>query len=197
VFVYSALAAVEKRRDLALRALAAALFAFLVWLTLQLTLMLRFNYAYGNNPSTDLLGGGYLVTWLEKQSLRGALSALANVYGAHYLLAAAGLAWAPPRLRRLTLLTAPVALLFAYVQQPDRALWNVHYLVMPLSAIVLARVSSALGWATVAAGAIANLRVGAQLPIVSARFALAIAALLSVAAIFMARSAPDPVPPCA
>ena len=188
VAVFSALAAVEGRTDLALRALAAALLACLVWLTLQLTLMLRFNYGYGGSPSTDLFGGGYLRPWFEKQSLRGAVSALFNVYGAYYLLAAAGLLWAPPRLRRLAIFTLPVAALFAYVQQPDRALWNVHYLVLPLSAVTLARASRALAWATVAAGALADLRVGAQLPIVPARFAFAVAVVLSVAVIVTARS---------
>jgi hypothetical protein len=187
LFAFSALAAIERRPDLALRTLAAALFAFLVWLALQLTLMLRFNYGYGANPSTDLLGGGYLLPWFEKQSLRGALSALFDVYGVHYILACAGMLWAPNRLKRLALVSIPVALIFAYVQQPDRALWNMHYLMMPLAAVVLARVSNVLAWGTIGAGALANLRVGAQLPLVPARFALGISLVLGCAAIIVAR----------
>ena len=115
------------------------------------------------------------------------------MHGAHYVLAFAGMFWAPVRLKRLALLSMPVALLFAYVQQPDRALWNVHYLMMPLSAVVLARVSSALAWTTVGAGALANLRLGAQLPILPARFALAVSVVLSIAAIIMARRQDGPV----
>jgi hypothetical protein len=186
LLVFSAYAAAERRPDLALRTLAAALLAFVLWLTLQLTLMLRFNYGYGGNPSTDLLGGGYLLPWFEKQSLRGAASALFDVYGAHYVLALAGMIWAPHRLKRLVVLSIPVALIFAYVQQPDRALWNLHYLMMPLSAVVLERVSGTVAWATIAAGALANLRLGAQLPIGPARFSLAIAIVLGLAAIVAA-----------
>jgi hypothetical protein len=186
VFAFSAFAAVERRPDVALRTLVAALFALLLWLVLQLTLMLRFNYGYGGNPSTDLLGGGYLLPWFGQQSLRGAMSALFDVYGAYYALAVAGLWWAPAPLKRLALVSAPVALLFAYVQQPDRALWNVHYLMMPLSAVVLERASTPLSWTTVGAAALANLRLGAQLPVLPARFALAVSVVLSVATIVAA-----------
>ncbi len=186
VFAFSALAAIEWRFELALKVLVAAWFAFLVWVTLQLTLMLSFNYGYGGNPSTDLLGGGYLVAWFEKQSLRGVLSAMFNVYGALYVLAAAGLFWAHRRLRRLALVCVPIALLFGYVQQPDRAMWNFHYLVTPLAALVLARVPRWLAWATLAAGVFANLRLGAQLPVPSARYALAISVVLAATAVVVA-----------
>ena len=43
-------------------------------------------------------------------------------------------------MRRLAVVSLPIAALFGYVQQPDRALWNFHYLVTPFAALVLERV---------------------------------------------------------
>jgi hypothetical protein len=72
------------------------------------------------------------------------------------------------------------------VQQPDRALWNFHYLVTPFAALVLDRVPAALAWTTVALFAVGNLRVGAQLPMAAAgRAAIVGSALLAIAGIVM------------
>jgi hypothetical protein len=181
LFIYSACAALERRWAVALRTLTAANLALIVWLVLQFVLMLRFNYGYGDNPSTHLLTGGYLAPWLAKQSIRGAASAMFNEYGAVYLLAPAGFLFATPTLQRLAIVSLPVAILFAYVQQPDRALWNFHYLALPLAALVLDRAPQAVAWSTVAAFALANLRVGAQLPVPAAKFAFAASLLLAAA----------------
>jgi hypothetical protein len=97
-----------------------------------------------------------------------------------------GLLLAPRPLRRQTLAAAPAALVFAYVQQPDRALWNFHYLVVPLAAIVLDLAPGVLAWMTVVAFALANVRVGAQLPMPAARFALGCSVLLAIAGIAFA-----------
>jgi hypothetical protein len=185
--IYSVFSLIERRYASAVRALIAFNCAFMVWLALQLTLMLRFNYGYGDNPSTHLLSGGYARHWFEQQSVRGALSALFNEFGAVYILAAAGVFMAPPRLRRLALCALPVALLFGYVQQPDRALWNFHFLATPLAAVALDKAPVALAWGTVAAFAIVNLRIGAQLTAVpAARFAMLVSVVLAVAALFFA-----------
>ena len=179
--------AVGRRWALATRGLVAANAAMIVWLLLQLTLMLRFNYGYGDNPSTHLLSGGFLVPWMAQQSARGIVSALFNEYGALYLLAPVGFWFAPAELRRLAWLAAPIAALFAYVQQPDRALWNFHFIVVPLAALVLERAPTPLAWLTLAAFALANLRVGAQLSSApTARLALAASVLMAAASIVMA-----------
>jgi len=191
LFIFSACAALARRRELTLRALVAANFSVVVWLTLHLTLMLRFNYGYGNTPALHLLSGGFVLPWFESQSTRGIVSALFNEYGACYLLAPVGLFLAPLSLQRFAIVSVPVAAAFAYVQQPDRALWNFHYLVLPLAAIVLDRVPAVLAWSTVASFALANLRVGAQLAAAPpARFALAASVILAVASVVCALRAP-------
>lgn len=191
VYMFAAVALAERRWLRAGRVLIVANTAFLVWLGLQFTLILGYNYGYGDNPSTHLLGGGYLFYWLEQQSPRGAFSALFNEFGALYLLAPAGFVLAPARLRRLALAGVPVAAVFAYVQQPDRALWNLHFLVTPLAGVILDRAPAAIAWGTVATFVLANLRLGAQLPwIPAARFALAVSCVLAVMAIVAAWRTP-------
>jgi hypothetical protein len=182
--MFSAYAATRREWTRAASTLAWAGVVVLVWLTLQVVLIIRFNYGYGNNPSSDLLGGGYLAFWWSHETLRSALIAIVNEFGALYPLAAAGLVLAPSPLRRLSLIAIPPAAAFAYVQQPDRALWNFHFLVVPLSALVLERAPARLAWACAALFALANLRTGAQLTrLPASRYALAASMLLAVVSI--------------
>ena len=182
LFIFTAWAAIERRWAGAARALAAANAAFIVWIAVQLTLMLRYNYGYGDSTSTQLMSGGLIVHWFAKMSLRGVLSAMFNEFGALYVLAPIGFLLVPASVRRLVFVALPAAALFSYVQQPDRALWNFHFLIVPLGAVVLDRAPALLAWATTGAFAFANLRVGAQLTLPAARFALALSVLLAIAA---------------
>jgi hypothetical protein len=184
LFLYSMCAAWERRWAAALRTLATANAVFILWALFHLTLIIGFNYGYGGTTSTRLLSGAGVVPWFEQQSLRGVLSAMFNEFGALYLLAPAGLLLAPVRLRRLSAAAIPAAIAFCYLQQPDRALWNFHFLVTPLAALMLERAPAMLASATVAVFGIANLRVGAQLTMVpTARFALAVSVVLALAVV--------------
>jgi len=175
--------AVERRWSEAARVFVAANAVFIVWLLMTLTLMLRFNYTYAGSASADLGGGANLVGWLHRQSLRGVAAAMFNEFGVLYILAPVGFFLAPQRLRLLALLSLPIAAFFGYVQQPDRALWNLHFLVVPMAALVLSRAPT-LGSLTLAAFVVGNLRVGAQLPIGSAgKTALAASMVLGLATI--------------
>jgi hypothetical protein len=189
LFLFAMYEAVERRWLSAFRTLLAANTAFLVWAIFHLTMIIRFNYWYGGTTSNQFLSGGGLGPWLHEQSLRGALSAMFNEFGALYVLAPIGFVWAPPALRRLTIVAAPIALVLCYVQQPDRALWNFHFLVTPLAAVALERTPVALAALTAAMFAAANLRLGAQLAFVpAARFPLAASMLLAIVAVVISRS---------
>jgi hypothetical protein len=180
-YVFSAAAWLQRKPGAAAKALAAANGALIAWLLLQFTLMLRFNYGYGDNPSTHLMSGGYLAKWIAEQSPRGAAAALFNEFGVLWLLAPIGLWLAPAALRLFAVAAIPVALVFGYVQQPDRALWNFHFVVTPLSALVLSRLPAPAAWLTIAAFGAANLRIGAQLMFVPAA-RVAVGASIVVAA---------------
>jgi hypothetical protein len=168
LYIYSAAAMLQHRLPTAWRALAAANCALIVWLLFQFTMMLRFNYGYDDNPSTHLGSGGYLAKWLSEQSPRGAVIAMFNEFGVLWLLAPIGMFLLSSPLRLFALASIPVALLFGYVQQPDRALWNFHFVVTPLASLVLHRLPVMAAWTTIALFAIANLRIGAQLMFVPA-----------------------------
>jgi hypothetical protein len=189
LYAFAAWQALCRRWDPALRAFLAANLAFLLWVAFTIAMMLRFNYSWGYSGigSANVVGGGALALWMRDQSARGMLSAMFNEFGALYVLAPAGLMLAPRRLRELALVSVPIAGIFCIVQQPDRALWNFHYLVVPLGVLVLERVSDGLAWAIIGLFVFANLRIGAQLPFVPpARFALAASAVLALAAVMMA-----------
>jgi hypothetical protein len=181
LYGFAGAAALARRWGMALSALAAANLALIAWALLTLTLMVRFNYSWGGNESSNIGSGAALLPWLQRQSARGIASAMFNEFGALYVLAPVGFFLAPAALRRLALAALPIAAVFAYVEQPDRALWNFHYLVVPLAALVLERAPAALSWGTVITFAAGNLRVGAQLPIAPfGRIALVCSVMLAI-----------------
>jgi hypothetical protein len=183
--------AIGRQAKAALATLAAGNLAFIVWVALTLTLMVRFNYTWGATDSANLVGGAGIGPWLQRQSLRGILSAMFNEFGALYVLAPVGLLLSSPPLRKLSLVSLPIAAVFSYVEQPDRALWNFHFLVTPLAAITLEGAPAPLAWLTLLAFALGNMRVGAQLPMASVgRLALAASVVLAcAAAVFTLRAA--------
>jgi hypothetical protein len=194
VYVFAGASWLRGHSAVAIRVFAVGTLAVVVWLALQLFLMSRFDYSYGNSASANVLGGGYLAAWLNGMSGRAAVAAMAAEFGALWLLAPAGFAMAPRNLQLLVLAALPVAALFAYVQQPDRALWNFHFLATPLAALVLAGASAPLAWATLSAFVFANLRLGAQIAEVpAARFALLLSMGLAVGCIATAWRQRTPV----
>ena len=141
--------------------------------------------------SGDLLHGAFLMFWLTHISPWLAVVAVGGAYGALWLLWPAGVAWGSRELRQLTAATILPLLAFNYVQQPDRALWNFAFAVMPAVAVVLDRIPSALGWSLVVVQALVNLRFGAQLAFVpTARATLAVAMVLGLFILWRARTAP-------
>ena len=184
LFVFALAAAMRRQWPLALRALASANAALLVWMSLQFWLMLRFNYTYSNSASTQLLSGGNLVGWLSRLSPRLAVSSVFTEFGAIWLLAPAGFFLGPSTLRWLSIAAIPPALLFSYVQQPDRALWNFHYLIIPLAMIAASRLPTWWSWALVGFFAFANLRLGGQLAFVpAARLAVLVSVVIAAVAV--------------
>jgi hypothetical protein len=99
---------------------------FIVWLVLTLILMLRYNYTYAASASATWPAAltRRLAAPSERERDRG--GDVQRVRRS-VVLAPVGFFMAPGRLQRLTLVSLPIAALFAYVQQPDRALWNVHF----------------------------------------------------------------------
>ena len=166
------------------RGLLCAVGVTLLWVCLQLGLMALFGYTYNQNPSSMPLAGGYLVYWLRHVTPASALLGLFGAYGALYLLMPLGYLRAPAILRQLLLASVLPALAFVYVATPERAIGNFYFLVIPTAAIVLAALPVVPRWAFVALYAVANLRVGAQVPgIPAARYAVIGSIAIAVAAV--------------
>jgi hypothetical protein len=190
MLIAAAATAASGRITEALRVAAFANVALIAWLTLQLVLIIAFNYSYAGNASTQLLSGGYLGYWLSRQSWAVSAMAIYGEFGVLWLLAPAGLWLAPPAMRRFAIAATPVALVFAYVQQPDRAFWNFHFIATPLAALVLERAPAVAAWVCVAAFALANFRLGAQLAHVpAARASLAISLIVAFGCLYGLRRA--------
>jgi hypothetical protein len=139
------------------RAGFAALAVTGVWLVYQVTFAVHFNYSYGGNPSSQLQAGGYLARWIGSLGWFHAIASLALHILPILLLAAAGYPRAPKMLRDLTLASVPAAIVLCYVQQPDRALWNFEWAIVPLAVLVLDARPAWLVGVFVASYAILNL----------------------------------------
>jgi hypothetical protein len=167
LWMFALMSWLRRQWGVAVRATVAALAATLVWLTLQTMLMTLYNYSYGSNPSADLLGGGFFGVWVGALGRPRAAAYLFLAFGPLFVLLVAGFRRASPTLRVLAWSALPPAIAFAYVQQPDRALWNFHFVVIPIAMLVLEALPDRACWAFVASFAVANVRLGAhQLPIV-------------------------------
>ena len=178
-----AIAAARARRwSEANRAASAAAAAVVVWLALHVWLRRWFQYNYtGGYASTQVFSGGYLWFWLTHEPLITSAMALFVEFGALYLLIPIGFKKAPQPLKAFTIAAIPIACVFGYVQQPDRALWNFHFLTSPLSAMALEGLATPVVAAFVALCACANLRVGAQVGFMpAARYALAASTAIAV-----------------
>ncbi len=159
-----------------------------VWAGWQLFARNILAYTTGPTYSADFTTGGFLVFWLLTLSPSLVVTLMALVLGGLWLLWPAGLLRGPRELRQLTLASLPAILIFNALQQPDRALWNFAFIVMPAAALVLDRVPPVMGWMFVAAQAVLNARFGAQLlQLPPARISFTIAAILAAAIIFRAR----------
>ena len=164
LWIFAAWAALGRRWRLAARAALAAAAATLVWLALQAALQALFNDSYGSNPSANLLGGGWLVVWLRTLGPLRAIGSLFLTFGPLFIAFAAGLRLADRSLRLLVVSALPALAAFGYVQQPDRALWNFAFIVIPIAVPVVARLRDSWCGAFVVAFAAANLRLGEHAP---------------------------------
>jgi len=191
LWIFMAFAVLSRRWPAAARMLLVAAAVTIVWLAKQAGLMAFQNYRYGFTASVDLLHGGYIASWLSRVGWLVAAVYVFTTFGALYALLPAGLARAGRDVRMLALATVPAALAFLYVEQPERALWNFHFIVIPVAMIALDGLPAWMLASFAAACGIVGLRFGAQLEVRwPARVALVIAigiAVLAVARGFQSR----------
>jgi hypothetical protein len=164
LWIYALFSAIRRQWDTASKAALGALTATLVWFALQTALMTLYNYSYGNNPSVNLLTGAYLAVWTDALGWPRAIGSLFMAFGPLFVLLPAGWVRADPSLRRLAVASLPALAAFLYVRQPDRALWNFHFAVIPIAMLALEALPDRLIWPFLIAFGIANLRLGDSQP---------------------------------
>lgn len=183
LWIFTMMAALERNWRLASRLLTASVVASLIWVCLQLGLRLMLHYTNGATASSNVMHGAYLALWLRNVGAVNALKYLFITFGALYLLLPAGVMSDRTSLH-LMLASLPAVAAFVYVQQPERALWNFHFIVIPVAVRVLQELPV---WAMrlfAAAFGIANLRFAAQLPLRRpAQAALAVSVAIACAAV--------------
>jgi hypothetical protein len=181
LWIFTAFAVLSRRWPAAARTMLVAIAATIVWLAKQAGLMAFQNYRYGYTASVDLLHGGYLAFWLSQVSWSGAAMHLYTTYGALYVLVPAGLVRAGRDVRLLAIAAVPAALAFLYVEQPERALWNFYFIVIPVAMFALDGLPAWVLASLTAACGIVGLRFGAQLDIrMASRVALVISLAIAV-----------------
>lgn len=169
-------------------ALGAAI-TIAVWAAWQIYARVMLGYVTGPTYSADLTTGGYVVFWLLTLDTGLAATLIAMVLGGLWLLWGAGLWWGSRELRQLTFASLPAILIFNALQQPDRALWNFAFIVMPAVAVVLGRVPAVWSWPLVVVQALLNMRFGGQLAqMPPARFTFTLAVVLAAFIIWRARA---------
>jgi len=155
----------QRRIAHGVRALVAFACVLAIWSAWQLSSRALWHYAPVQH-SGKLLDGAFLAFWLANISPALAVVSIAAAFGALWVLWPAGVASGTRELRQLTVAVLLPLLFFIYVQQPDRALWNFAFAVMPAVAVMLDRIPAALGWSLVVVQALLSLRIGAQLAFV-------------------------------
>lgn len=135
LWIFALYGAFLRRSDIALKSASGAALVTAMWIALQLWFILGYNYSYGGNSSARILEGGYLLTWIERIGPVRAIGAMVLHFVPLAWLVAAGFRRSPRELKLLALASAPAALVFAYVQQPDRAIWNFQFVLLPLAAV--------------------------------------------------------------
>jgi hypothetical protein len=163
LWTFTIVAVLRRRWEQAQETLLLATTVTLVWLAEQTLLFALYNYGYGSNKSADILRGGYLALWISSVGAFGAVKYLFLTFGALYILLPLGFMRAPRQLRLVAIASVPAILAFVYVQQPERALWNFHFLAIPIAVAALINLPAWASWLFVASFGITNLRVGAQL----------------------------------
>lgn len=120
-----------------------------------------FGWSITTNAAAKFSEGSWLaIWWAHNPSVLSKMFYLFMPFGFGWLYALAGFRIAPANLRQLALgATAPM-LALNYVQNPERALGNAFFIVVPLAAIALARVPVALALVAVVTNGAITAKVG-------------------------------------
>jgi hypothetical protein len=159
---------------------AGAALAWMVLLFFHWYMDMFYGWSISRNPAANFSGGSWLALWWRNNPslIRKALM-LFSPFGFAWVFAIAGYRIATPALRQLAIgALLPMAALI-YVQTPERALANAFFVIVPLAAVFLSRVSPAAGWAAAITNGLVTAKIGLSTEWLPATSILLIPATLS------------------
>lgn len=113
------------------------------------------------NVASKFSAGSWLAVWLENMDGPARIAFLLfTPFAFAWLYATIGFRVAPDRLRSLAVGALVPMLALNYVQNPERALANAFFVVVPLTAVFLSRVSPAAGFAAAITNGLLTAKVG-------------------------------------
>jgi hypothetical protein len=140
---------------------------------------------FANLVQNDLAGGGWLTLWLEGNPPATRAFVVFVTFGFAWVFAALGFRSATPDWRNLAIGSLLPFLALNYVQNPERALGNLFFVVIPLAALTLSRVPMRLAIAAALLSSVISARAGSSsnwLP--ATKYMLLPAALSAVAVVW-------------
>lgn len=161
IAVAPAIAVLLSNRRTRFRWWAAAGLAWIVLLFFHWYMDTFNGWSISTNPAANFSGGSWLVLWWRNNPslLRKALM-LFSPFGWAWVFAIAGYRVATPAIRQLAIgALLPIAALI-YVQTPERALGNAFFVIVPLAAVFLSRLSPVAGWAAAMTNALVTAKIG-------------------------------------
>jgi len=150
------------------------------------------GWGMSSNAAAKLSQGSWLALWWNNNPgwLRK-LTFLFMPFGFAWLYAAAGYRLAPPPLRHLAIGAALPFLALNYLQNPERALSNLFFVVAPLAAVLLARVPAPVALAAVVTNGLLTATTGSgSVWMPEARYLFVLAAIAAAWVLWSLRGAP-------
>lgn len=138
----------------------AVVVAWLVVLGFHWVMDTYAGWTIATSPAARFAAGSWLAVWSADKSAAWIAFLLFVPFGFVWVYALLGYRYAPPRLRALALGAAVPMLALNYVQNPERALANAFFVVIPLAAAFLARLPSRLALLAVVTNGLLTAKVG-------------------------------------
>lgn len=124
-----------------------------------------FGWGIARNQASKFWEGSWLAVWLANMdSYRRIAFLLFIPFGFIWVFALAGYRLAPERLRSLAAGALVPMLALNYVQNPERALGNAFFVIVPLAVLLLSRVPAWVGFAVVITNGLVTAKAGLSTP---------------------------------
>lgn len=142
---------------------AQAAFVLAVLIAYRWVMQSVWRWSAGESASLlqrDLIQGGWLSLWIEGNTPAAMAFLLFATFGFSWWFALIGFRDAPTEIRHLAIGSGLPFLALNYVQNPERALGNLFFVVIPLAAAALSRGPAAVAFAAAVLNALITARAG-------------------------------------